>query len=60
LFPLHNPAISPDMTLDFETLLGLIQARKRRLGAGDGPSIRRKSRFPVAAVGFMAQVYFQA
>jgi hypothetical protein len=32
LFPKHNPAISPDMTIDFETLLGLIRQEKDTLG----------------------------
>jgi len=32
LFPLDNPAISPDLTLDFKTLLGLIRQEKDALG----------------------------
>lgn len=32
LFPLYNPAISPDLTLDFKTLLGLIRQEKDALG----------------------------
>jgi hypothetical protein len=32
LLPLNNPAVSPDMTLDFEKLLGLIRQEKDTLG----------------------------
>lgn len=31
LFPLHNPAISPDMAVDFERLLGLIEEEQGAL-----------------------------